>query len=236
MPRSCALPIVAISLALLCSPGQNVAAGSTASPFERILAGFDTTAPAAYRAFRRLEAGIIGSSRHGWLEVWTELNSNEMTFEVADEGGHEYVRNKILRKVLANEQQLIARRVPLHAPLVAQNYNFGDGGTTDAGLQRVILKAARKSHGVVNGALFFAPDAGYVSRIEGRLVKSPSFWVSDVDVTWTFARIGDHVLPVEMTSFGRVKMLGRSQFKMIYEYVSVDGRGAPLNARLRHQR
>ncbi len=235
-PRSCALPILATSLALWCILGQHVAAGPSASPFERILAGFNTTAPASYRAVRRLEAGITGSSRHGWLEVWTELNANGMTFEVTDEGGHEYVRNKILRKVLVNEQQLIARRVPIRAALVAQNYSFEDGGTTNTGLQRVILKAVRKAHGVVNGALFFAPDAGYVSRIEGRLVKSPSFWVSDVDVTWTFARIGDHVLPVEMTSSGRVKMLGRSQFKMVYEYVSIDGRSALLNPQLHRQR
>jgi hypothetical protein len=63
-------------------------------------------------------------------------------------------------------------------------------------------------------------------------VKSPSFWVHDVDVTWTFARIGGHVLPTEMSSLGKVRLYGRSMFRMVYHYVTVDGQptGARLNA------
>jgi hypothetical protein len=33
-----------------------------------------------------------------------------------------------------------------------------------------------------------------------------------------------HDLPVEMISSGRVRIFGRSTFKMIYDYVSIDGR------------
>lgn len=67
-------------------------------------------------------------------------------------------------------------------------------------------------------------------------MKSPSFWVRDVDVTWNYARLDGHVLPVEMNSSGRVRMLGRSTFRMIYDYVSIDGRptGSSLTAGLRH--
>jgi hypothetical protein len=218
------------------SAGHLAGAGFTARPFEPVLARFNTAAPPAYRAFRRLEAGIAGSTKHGWLEAWTEHRPGRgLIVEVAGEGGHEYVRDKILRNVLTSEQQLLARGKPLRAALDARNYEFADGGMTEEGMQRVVLKAARKSDGIVNGALFLAPDAGHVARIEGRLVKSPSFWIRDVDVAWTYARIGEHVLPVEMTSAGRVRVLGRSHFKMVYDYVSIDGRpaGTRLNAELR---
>lgn len=236
--RRTAAPILATGLALLCNLGQVAAAGSSASPFERIAAHFNTTAQPPYRAFRRLEAGITGSSKHGWIEAWTAFHPDRgLTVDVVGEGGHEYVRNKVLRNMLTNEQRLIARGQPLHAALDARNYSFDDGGTTDDGLQRVVLKAARKSHGIVNGALFLAPGAEYVARLEGRLVKSPSFWLTDVDIAWTFARIEGHVLPVEMASAGRVRMIGRSTFKMIYDYVSIDGRptGARLSADLRER-
>lgn len=202
------------------------------------MARFNTSAPPAYRAFRRLDAGVAGSAKHGWIEVWTEFNPDRgFTFEVVDEGGHEYVRNKVLRKVLLNEQQLIARGFPLRAPLDAHNYSFEDGGTNGAGLQRVVLKAVRKAHGIVNGALLLAPGEEYVARLEGRLVKSPSFWVKDVDVTWSFAELGGHALPVEMTSSGRIRMIGRSTFKMTYEYESIDGRptGMRVSAKLRDE-
>ncbi len=231
-----AAPILAAGLALLCSLGQLSASGSSTPAFERVMARFNTTAPPAYRAFRRLDAGVTGSAKHGWIEAWTEFTLERgLTFEVVDEGGHEYVRNKVLRKVLLNEQQLIARGIPLQAPLDAHNYSFADGGTTDAGLQRVMLKAARKAHGIVNGALLLAPGDEYVAQIEGRLVKSPSFWVKDVDVIWDFSQLGGYVLPVAMTSSGRIRMIGRSTFKMTYEYESIDGRpaGMGLSAKLR---
>ena len=54
-------------------------------------------------------------------------------------------------------------------------------------------------------------------------MKSPSFWLRDVDLTYKFAHVGGHVVPVEMSSTGRVRMFGRSSFRMVYDYVSIDG-------------
>lgn len=218
------MPILVTSVIFLCSLGLGARAGSSTPAFDQVVARFNTTAPPSYRAFRRLEAGIAGSSRHGWLEAWTEFRPGTgLSVDVVAEGGHEYVRNKVLRKMLVNEQQLVARGFPLRAPLEARNYTFEDGGTTHEGLQRIVLRAARKFDGVVNGALFISSETGAVTRIEGRLVKNPSLWVKDVDVTWQFAPIDGHLLPVEMTSTGRVRMIGRSTFKMVYHYVSIDG-------------
>lgn len=222
----------------MCGLGQLSAAGSSTQTFERVVARFNTTAPPAYRAFRRLEAGSPDKDKTGWLEAWTEFRPGQgLKVEIVGEGGSEYVRNKVLRGMLSSEQELIANGLPLRASVDEKNYLLADGGTTGDGLQRVTLKAARKSHGVVNGTLFFNPEAGYVTRIEGRLVKSPSFWVRDVDVTWKFARVGGHVLPVEVASRGRVRMYGASMFRMVYDYVSIDGRptGARLNALLRDE-
>lgn len=235
-----ATPLLATGVALLCSLG--LAASSSSTPtfpeYERVVARFNAMAAPPYRAYRRMEAGIPGSSKYAWLEAWTDYRPGRgLTVTVVSESGSEYVRNRILRHVLTSEQQLIARGQPLRAALEARNYEFADGGLTDGGLQRVTLTAARKSDGIVNGSLLLEPEAGYVSRIEGRLVKSPSFWIRDVDVTWKFARIAGHVLPVEMTSSGRVRLYGRSVFRMLYDYVSIDGRptGARLNAALREE-
>ena len=231
-------PILATGFALLCGLGQLSAAGSSAQSYERGVSRFNTTAPPAYRAFRRLEAGSPDKNKTGWLEAWTEFRPGQgLKVEIVREGGSEYVRNKILRGMLDSEQQLVANGKPLRAAVDSNNYELADGGTTDDGLQRVVLKAQRKSEGIVNGTLFLEPEAGYVTRIEGRLVKSPSFWVHDVDVTWKFARIGGHVLPVEVSSLGKVRMYGRSMFKMVYDYVTIDGRPASgrLNAALRDE-
>jgi hypothetical protein len=230
-------PILAAGFALWI-PADPSAAGSSEQGFETALARSNTITPPAYRAFRRLEGGLIDSDRRGWLEVWTDHQPGRgMTFEVVSEGGSEYVRNKILRSMLKSEQKLITSGRRLRASLEAKNYEFADGGLTDTGLQRVVLKPAKVSDGIVKGSLWLEPASGYVTRIEGRLVKSPSFWLRDVDVTWKFVRFGGHLVPIEMTSTGRVRMFGRSNFRMTYEYASIDGRPAnALSAEIRDER
>lgn len=223
-------PILAISFTLLWSLGHVSAAGSTAQSFERVLAKSNGIAPAPYRAMRRLEGGIIDSDRRGWLEASTSFEPGRgFTYEVVREGGSEYVRNKILRHMLETEQDLIAAGKRLHASLDDTNYDFEDGGLTESGLLRIVLKPAKKSDGLVTGSVFVDPTTGFMTRIHGRLVKSPSFWVRDVDVTWRYASVAGYNVPVEMTSTGRVRMLGRSNFKMTYDYSSIGGQ--PTNSR-----
>lgn len=211
------------------------ATGSAEQGFERVLAKSNTVAPPPYRAFRRLEGGVTGSDRRGWLEAWTEYQPGRgFTFEVIREGGSEYVRKKILRRMLTTEQQLIAHGKRLRASLESTNYAFEDGGMADGGLRRILLMPVKKSDGLIKGSLLLEPESGLVAKIQGRLVKSPSFWVRDVDVAWKFAHVGGHVVPVEMTSTGRVRMFGRSNFRMVYDYASIDGRstGTGLKAAL----
>jgi hypothetical protein len=104
-------------------------------------------------------------------------------------------------------------------------------------LTRVLLYPNRKSHGIVRGSTLIEPDTGAVVRIEGRLVKSPSFWVRDVDVTWKFMRVGETIVPTELSSSARVRFYGRSNFKMTYDYVQVDGQPVESGVRaLRNER
>jgi hypothetical protein len=228
-------PILASCFAFLVSTGHLSAAGSATQSFERVLAQSNTVSPPPYRAYRRLEGGLSNEDKRGWLEAWTEYRPGRgFTYEVVDEGGSEYVRNKVLRGMLSGEKDLIAAGKRLRASLEGKNYEFEDGGATEHGLQRILLKPVKKSDGLVDGSLLL-DKTGFVTRIQGRLVKSPSFWLRDVDVSWKFAHVGGHVVPVEMTSSGRVRMFGRSNFRMVYDYVSVDGRptGNGLKAALR---
>jgi len=217
---------MALALTGMWSVGHAAADDPATPGFERVLARSNNVAPPPYRAFRRLEGGITDSAdKRGWIEAWTEYQPGRgFTFEVVREGGSEYVRNKTLRTMLAAEQKLIASGKRVRASLDSKNYAFEDGGITDGGLRRILMNPVKKSEGLVDGSLFVDPDSGLVTKIQGRLLKSPSFWLRDVNVTWKFAHVGGHVVPIEMSSTGRVRMFGRSNFRMTYDYASIDGR------------
>ncbi len=178
-------------------------------------------------AFRRLEADNPKSGRQGWMEVRTTLgNDGLLTVEVLSEGGSDYIRNKILRAALQREQDLIAKRVKERESAVPDITPCVEPQPDESGLLRVAIgNTGKKDDGVVVGHMFLQPATGDVVRVAGRLSKSPSFWISQVDVEWNYARIGkDNVLPVSLYSTAKVKMFGMSTFRMTYDYLSVDGR------------
>ena len=88
---------------------------------------------------------------------------------------------------------------------------------------RLRLKPRRSDPKLVEGTLTVSAD-GYPLVLEGRLVKSPSFWVRSVTVVKKFARIGGVSLPVAIESLADVKMVGKSSFSMRYTYSAVNGR------------
>ena len=184
-----------------------------------------------YVAFRRLEAENRKSGRQGWMDVRTELGGNGLlTVEVLDEGGSDYIRNRVLRAALDSEQQLVARRHSSPVP-TTDTPSCAESHLDESGLLRVPLKPGRKGDHPVIGHMFLEPSTGDLVRVAGRLAKNPSFWISQVDVEWTYARIHkDIVLPVSLHSVAKVKVFGPSTFSMTYDYRSVEGQPVSIDS------
>ena len=61
-------------------------------------------------------------------------------------------------------------------------------------------------------------------RLQGRLAKSPSFWVKTVDIVRTYKRIDGAVVPVALHTKAEVRFLGEATLRMTYVYSEIDGR------------
>jgi hypothetical protein len=62
-----------------------------------------------------------------------------------------------------------------------------------------------------------------LTRIEGKLSKTPSFWTRRVDVVRRYERKAGVRVPMSIESVAQVLIAGRSTFKMTYEYETVNG-------------
>src|SRR3954469_3175917 len=61
-----------------------------------------------YRALRRMHASSEKSGKYeAWLDAWTELKDGRFSYQIVSERGSDTVRTKVLRAVLAREQELI---------------------------------------------------------------------------------------------------------------------------------
>jgi len=228
MPRARLLQI-AIAAALAGAPLALQAANSSAPLVSRTVEQFLSRSqePRQYRALRRLEAGA-GADRSGWMEAWTEfVPGSGFRYEIVSEGGSELVRSRVLRAVLEREKGLADRGSALIASIEPANYEFEPGGFDGSGLLKLLLKPRRKDDMLLDGAMFLTPHEADLVRVEGRLVKSPSFWVRKVDVVRHYGRVHGLRLPITVESTAQVRFVGPASFRMTYRYTEVDRRPIP---------
>ena len=77
---------------------------------------------------------------------------------------------------------------------------------------------------LLSGTMLLRPTGGDLVRLEGRLAKSPSFWVKNVDIVRVYERINGVVMPVRLESRAQVRFLGEATLRMTYRYSEIDGR------------
>lgn len=175
------------------------------------------------RATRSLNAGTKSGKHQGWMSVETVQGSNgQFTWTVIDEGGSERTRNKVFRELLKAEADAWRGGAKDASALTLDNYTFTPLPSSN-GHVRIQLTPRREDPRLVLGTLTVSAD-GYPLVLEGRLAKSPSFWVKGVSIVKRFARIGGIALPTSIESTADVRFVGQSHFSMAYAYRELNGR------------
>lgn len=173
-------------------------------------------------ATRTMNAGTKSGKHQGWMSVETmQSSAGQFTWNVIDEGGSERTRNKVFRELLKAEAEAWRAGSKDGAALTTANYEFAPMPASN-GQVRIQLTPRREDPRLVVGTLTVSPD-GYPVLLEGRLAKSPSFWVKSVSVVKRFTRIGGIALPTAIESVADVRMVGQAHFSMAYAYREVDG-------------
>jgi len=220
------VPIVVMSLAapLLAVIEAQPPSSSEPPVMQRFLARPDEPLT-RYRALRRLEAHNERFKLHGWVEAWTELTEEgRFAYQVVREGGSEYIRSKVLRPLLENEEKLFATSDASRAAVTPQNYDLhGLEASAEPGLVKLLVKPKRRDVSLVDGAVFVTEDEADLVRVEGRLAKNPSFWTKRVDVVRRYERIGGMRVPIRLDSVAQVRLAGTSTLAMTWEYETING-------------
>ena len=223
--RSRAIAAAVALAALSIAAGSAVQAGDSARPvaLERFL-GPEHSPLTSYRALRRLSAATRGGRMAAAIIAWTEVDPERgFRYEIVSRSGSPAVQSRALVPALDMEARALARGDGEPAALVRANYRFDDVISREGGLVRVGITPNRDAPMLLEGAMFLRPDTGDLVRVEGRLVKRPSFWTRRVDIVRHYARVAGVRVPIGMESTGHVLILGPSSFAMTWEYESVNG-------------
>lgn len=182
-----------------------------------------------HRALRRLEAASSKLNEAAWLEAWTEYDpAAGFRYQVVGWGGSDRIRDRVLRKVLETEGENAELKWE-KSSLSLENYAFDIEGTTADGRIRVALNPRRRDSRLVDGSILLA-GSGTLLSMQGRLSKSPSFWVKWVEVSRRYSPVAGVVMPISVESVADVKIAGLSRFTMQYEYEMVNGENVQVGS------
>jgi len=196
-------------------------AGSSDGLIQRVVAQ-TTRSGITLRATRELRAGTLTGKHTGWMTVDTSVAPGDaFSYQVLEEGGSERTRETIFHALLKNEQETWRDRAGDGAALTLTNYEWTPLPDTHAGQPQLRLKPRRSDPRLIDGVLTVTRD-GYPVRLEGKLAKSPSFWVKAVTVVRHYQRFGGVALPASIETLADLKLFGRASFTMRYHYREVN--------------
>jgi hypothetical protein len=182
-----------------------------------------------YRAFRKMHARNERFNQEAWIEVWTELDGSSFSYEITSERGSEYTRNKVLRALLAREQELVNKGEAGRAEISQDNYLFEESALpSDTEFRYVLLKPKRKDMLLVDGRMVLNPEGTELIRVEGTLAKNPSFWTSTVNIVRDFAVVGGVRVPVSTATVAKLKFAGQAHLDVRYQYETINGHPVEL--------
>jgi hypothetical protein len=208
---------------LVGAPPSAVPSPSEYDAVERFLEATEKP-PVAYHARRRLEASSLKLNESAWLEAVTSYDpARGFTYSIVAQGGSERIRGRVLKAVLAGEQENSTQAEWRKTNLSRANYEFDFGGHAGNGMLKMQLTPRRRDSRLVLGSALVTATSGNLVRVEGRLSKSPSMWVKWVNISRTYSPIAGAMMPVAIESTADVRIAGMSTFAMTYDYQMVDG-------------
>jgi len=219
------LPLAIISFTML-SAAQLIGAAAEASRSEAVVMDRFINEiekePVPYEAVRRLEASSANLNESAWMEAITQYSrEGGFSYRVIRQGGSQRILKRGLKGVLDSEQENVGQW--RKAALTRENYDMTFDSRTSDGLLKVQLSPRRRDSRLLDGAAWLTARTGALVKLEGRLAKSPSFWVRWVNLTRQYTPVHGTMMPAALDSTADVKIAGMSTFSMTYRYLSVDG-------------
>ena len=135
-------------------------------------------------------------------------DSKKYTIEEANGSGLGQI---VVRRMLANEAEVTKDYVA--TDLSVDNYDFRFIREADVSGQRCYvleLLPRRKENHLLRGDIWVDANTYLLRRFEGKLAKTPSWWVWDVTVTFIYGDVGGMWLQTATEAAADVRVLGRT--------------------------
>lgn len=135
--------------------------------------------------------------------------------------GDSFVKSNIIVRLLQSEVDHVTKDDAALTAITTQNYKFKHKYTlTSYADNRVTyvydVKPRKKRPGLFKGRIWIDAPTGALTRVEGKLVKSPSLFIKGVEFVQEYQQVDGFSLPSHLHSVSKVRILGRAVVDIVH--------------------
>jgi len=169
---------------------------------------------ASYSAVSVIHAELPDSAQQGEFEVERTYSApHTLLFKPVRFVGDKFVKSNIIARVLQSEVDHVEKDDGAATAISPENYKFSYKGKGEAqGRLAYVyqLKPRSKHVGLFKGRMYLDAHTGSLVRVEGNVVKSPSFFVNHIQFVQDYSDFGAFTLPVHVHSEAKARLVGRT--------------------------
>jgi len=151
------------------------------------------------------------------------LYPGKKQFETVSESGSDYIRRKVINKLIEAEQDAAQNENRDQTRITPENYKFELLGTEEREGHPCFLIAVTPNQSkkyLVRGRIWVHQEDFAIVRMEGSPAKNPSFWTRKVQFTRRYQKHGPFWLAASIESESELLVAGKSSLKIEYlDYV-----------------
>jgi hypothetical protein len=169
---------------------------------------------ASYSSTTLIRAELPDTSQSGEFELQRHYTApRTLEFTAVHFSGDGFVKSNVITRLLKSEVDHVQKGQTSLTAITPANYKFSYKGTSQVEGRLVHVyqvKPRQKRVGLFKGRVYLDAHTGSLVRTEGRMVKSPSFFIKKIDFVEDYADFSGFTFPVHLHSEAHTRLIGRA--------------------------
>jgi len=177
-------------------------------------AGTQAEQLSSYSATTLIRAELPDTQQYGEYELQRQYSApRTLAFKAVRFTGDNFVKSNVILRLLQSEVSHVEKDDPSLNAITQANYKFSYKGTSqlDGRIVHVYqVKPRYKRAGLFKGRIYLDAYTASIVRAEGKLVKSPSFFIKKIEFVQDYGDVDSFTFPVHIHSEAQARIVGRA--------------------------
>jgi hypothetical protein len=168
---------------------------------------------ASYSAVTVIHAELPDTAQQGEFELERKYSApHTLLFKPIRFVGDKFVKSNVIARLLQGEVDHV-QKDDGETAISPANYKFSSKGKTEVQGRLAFVYQVKPHHkraGLFKGHMYLDAHTGSLLRVEGNVVKSPSFFVSHIQFVQDYSDFDSFTFPVHVHSEAKARLVGRT--------------------------